>query len=131
MLSAMSLFFIFLIVFFFHFFFFFFFFQAEDGIRDFHVTGVQTCALPISDGKTAERREAARVGRRALRCERAAGGPRRDRRGHDAPRLLHRVAVRVLELHRRLPAERNAALSGSRWLRGERARSCRRRRHAA
>src|SRR5207253_6981939 len=26
---------------------FFFFFQAEDGIRDGHVTGVQTCALPI------------------------------------------------------------------------------------
>src|SRR5690606_40003560 len=25
-----------------------FFFQAEDGIRDFHVTGVQTCALPLS-----------------------------------------------------------------------------------
>src|SRR5690606_40154919 len=34
----------------------FFFFQAEDGIRDFHVTGVQTCALPIfgfSLGETA------------------------------------------------------------------------------
>src|SRR5690606_39972084 len=29
------------------FFFYVFFFQAEDGIRDFHVTGVQTCALPI------------------------------------------------------------------------------------
>src|SRR5206468_4809750 len=29
------------------FFFFFFFFQAEDGIRDLIVTGVQTCALPI------------------------------------------------------------------------------------
>src|SRR2546422_2524405 len=28
--------------------FFFFFFQAEDGIRDVAVTGVQTCALPIS-----------------------------------------------------------------------------------
>src|SRR3989440_8356376 len=28
-------------------FFFFFFFQAEDGIRDLIVTGVQTCALPI------------------------------------------------------------------------------------
>src|SRR5690606_40190028 len=28
---------------------FVFFFQAEDGIRDFHVTGVQTCALPIFD----------------------------------------------------------------------------------
>src|SRR5690606_39562534 len=27
-----------------------FFFQAEDGIRDFHVTGVQTCALPIWKG---------------------------------------------------------------------------------
>src|SRR5690625_5879920 len=26
-----------------------FLFQAEDGIRDGHVTGVQTCALPISD----------------------------------------------------------------------------------
>src|SRR5690606_40294206 len=39
----------------------FFFFQAEDGIRDFHVTGVQTCALPIytrravSDQPTADR----------------------------------------------------------------------------
>src|SRR6266481_3498841 len=37
---------------------FFFFFQAEDGIRDGTVTGVQTCALPIlwlsaSDGATA------------------------------------------------------------------------------
>src|SRR5207253_7303356 len=30
--------------------FFFFFFQAEDGIRDGHVTGVQTCALPIYFG---------------------------------------------------------------------------------
>src|SRR2546426_8060229 len=27
---------------------YFFFFQAEDGIRDYKVTGVQTCALPIS-----------------------------------------------------------------------------------
>ena len=36
---------------------FFFFFQAEDGIRDIGVTGVQTCALPIytetNDWKTA------------------------------------------------------------------------------
>src|SRR5688500_20239985 len=28
----------------------YFFFQAEDGIRDYKVTGVQTCALPISIG---------------------------------------------------------------------------------
>ena len=30
----------------------FFFFQAEDGIRDWSVTGVQTCALPISPMRT-------------------------------------------------------------------------------
>ena len=42
--------FFFFFFFFFYFFFFFgcfFFFQAEDGIRDRDVTGVQTCALPI------------------------------------------------------------------------------------
>src|SRR5689334_15862266 len=42
-----SFFFFFLFV---YFMFFFFFFQAEDGIRDGTVTGVQTCALPISEG---------------------------------------------------------------------------------
>src|SRR5437016_12098885 len=31
---------------------FFFFFQAEDGIRDWSVTGVQTCALPICARRT-------------------------------------------------------------------------------
>src|SRR5690606_40526234 len=31
-----------------------FFFQAEDGIRDFHVTGVQTCALPISPARSSQ-----------------------------------------------------------------------------
>src|SRR2546426_7766452 len=40
------------------FFFFFFFFQAEDGIRDYKVTGVQTCALPISDATVSARRRA-------------------------------------------------------------------------
>src|SRR5690625_7985977 len=35
----------------------FFFFQAEDGIRDGHVTGVQTCALPIYELETAERQD--------------------------------------------------------------------------
>src|SRR2546421_884337 len=33
---------------------FFFFFQAEDGIRDLIVTGVQTCALPISAAQAIE-----------------------------------------------------------------------------
>src|SRR2546427_3368685 len=32
----------------------YFFFQAEDGIRDLTVTGVQTCALPISSRQTEE-----------------------------------------------------------------------------
>src|SRR5690606_40133784 len=37
------------------------FFQAEDGIRDFHVTGVQTCALPIwRDGRWCDRLHALR-----------------------------------------------------------------------
>ena len=36
-------------------FFFFFFFQAEDGIRDDLVTGVQTCALPIYGGVVADK----------------------------------------------------------------------------
>src|SRR3712207_7114419 len=35
---------------------FFFFFQAEDGIRDIGVTGVQTCALPIYGAGAARRR---------------------------------------------------------------------------
>ena len=34
----------------------FFFFQAEDGIRDTSVTGVQTCALPILRSKAMSRR---------------------------------------------------------------------------
>src|SRR5205809_4240794 len=43
-------------------FYFFFFFQAEDGIRDVAVTGVQTCALPILEiniGSYTEAREVA------------------------------------------------------------------------
>src|SRR5690606_39489644 len=62
----------------------FFFFQAEDGIRDFHVTGVQTCALPIlsrsSTAVVVTRREtwvspAARRGRRAGRPTRSGQAP--------------------------------------------------------
>src|SRR5256885_3680340 len=40
----------------------FFFFQAEDGIRDYKVTGVQTCALPIFTGVA---RNESRAGRGA------------------------------------------------------------------
>src|SRR5205807_6138849 len=44
------IFFLFLFLYFVFFCYFFFFFQAEDGIRDYKVTGVQTCALPILIG---------------------------------------------------------------------------------
>src|SRR5258707_10093725 len=40
----------------------YFFFQAEDGIRDIGVTGVQTCALPISDRHPLARRTPALPG---------------------------------------------------------------------
>src|SRR5690625_7837393 len=47
---------------------FYFFFQAEDGIRDGHVTGVQTCALPILDlPRAAELPHRRHPGRRPLR----------------------------------------------------------------
>src|SRR2546422_4633039 len=42
----------------------FFFFQAEDGIRDVAVTGVQTCALPISAGQEFEDGEEERYAER-------------------------------------------------------------------
>src|SRR3989454_12446872 len=50
-----------------YFLFFFFFFQAEDGIRDYKVTGVQTCALPICQtGRAALRSHKDRCGSRLL-----------------------------------------------------------------
>src|SRR2546427_6822737 len=49
---------------------FFFFFQAEDGIRDLTVTGVQTCALPISHAP------APRTDQARQRASLPRGGPR-------------------------------------------------------
>src|SRR2546430_6796989 len=53
----------------------FFFFQAEDGIRDLTVTGVQTCALPISLPSDRTEREAAkgRQGGRTMEIQRLIG----------------------------------------------------------
>src|SRR5256885_11533386 len=64
----------------------FFFFQAEDGIRDYKVTGVQTCALPIY---------------RSARTRRALGGAAgaRERRPDRAqPRLASRSEEHTSEL---------------------------------
>src|SRR6266511_6009678 len=71
--------------------FFFFFFQAEDGIRDFHVTGVQTCALPISispaarDGDRARGWEGPAPRGAAPRPSDARRGTRRSRASAGAP----------------------------------------------
>src|SRR3989442_10028800 len=61
--------------------FFFFFFQAEDGIRDADVTGVQTCALPIFDEQPDDAAVYAYHVRR-LDESRAAYGPTALRIGH-------------------------------------------------
>src|SRR5438034_5273132 len=59
---------------------FFFFFQAEDGIRDHCVTGVQTCALPISSReRTFEARCVSEYESRPPRVCEVAGGGRRTR----------------------------------------------------
>src|SRR3989442_8252078 len=73
---------------------FFFFFQAEDGIRDADVTGVQTCALPISARQEPGLHAADAAGRqrRAERAEpheggeAAAGGSRLGRQEPQAAR---------------------------------------------
>src|SRR5204862_1148052 len=46
-----------------------FFFQAEDGIRDLYVTGVQTCALPIWIGAAGDERAHRSPFRRATELE--------------------------------------------------------------
>src|SRR5882757_2073736 len=59
-------------------FFFFFFFQAEDGIRDIGVTGVQTCALPISPGRGGHLRGAASAPAGDARRPSRRAAPRRE-----------------------------------------------------
>src|SRR5256885_1798245 len=84
---------------------FFFFFQAEDGIRDYKVTGVQTCALPISaQGLVAQ----------AVEClaHRLPGPCRRRRWGRHHGLLAHRFAGaagrRAAPRHAGQPGRRSA-----------------------
>src|SRR2546426_9791028 len=61
---------------------FFFFFQAEDGIRDYKVTGVQTCALPIWRSRRSDPRRGRRMGggpRPCVRTDRSLRGDERAR----------------------------------------------------
>src|SRR2546426_1638574 len=89
----------------------FFFFQAEDGIRDYKVTGVQTCALPISAHQV---RPAARA-----RRDRAAA-PARPARGADG-RRGRPARFRSYDLVRRARARRYAAADrrAAQWRAGE------------
>src|SRR5437868_13851971 len=76
-----------------------FFFQAEDGIRDRNVTGVQTCALPIfaygrANGGPARRGTDPRRRRTAARSDRdAAARRRRERDGAQIGRASCRERV--------------------------------------
>src|SRR5256886_8747849 len=75
---------------------FFFFFQAEDGIRDLTVTGVQTCALPICARKST----VAFVERRAVHAHRRA--ERQDETGdlgRNLQLLLDRKSTRLNSSH--------------------------------
>src|SRR3989442_3661238 len=99
----------------------YFFFQAEDGIRDADVTGVQTCALPISPQRPRGRHPA--QPRDLRRGDRGRGGqpvqaaalhrraaPRDDRRGDHQPRRgpapAHRLVRRAPHRPRRPRARR-------------------------
>src|SRR5215469_17496185 len=95
---------------------FFFFFQAEDGIRDLYVTGVQTCALPISlrlqhhvDDRLEPRHarpprekildadeaseEIAQIGRRRVAREREIVETRTDRPIEEAPKVHPALSI--------------------------------------
>src|SRR2546430_2948078 len=93
-----------------------FFFQAEDGIRDLTVTGVQTCALPIycrgARGAEALRRDDRRGEPRARRLRAARAGPTDGAaraRLHDLPR-----SERTPAAARPRPLGRSAADGGDR-----------------
>src|SRR5256885_10226622 len=72
----------------------FFFFQAEDGIRDYKVTGVQTCALPIWTDCRARRGRRPESGRDQPRDRRPLVGAVEEQ-GHVKQQLVD--AIRMLE----------------------------------
>src|SRR5437764_6309229 len=74
--------------------FFFFFFQAEDGIRDTSVTGVQTCALPIFVGRFRGRVRRVRLAQaRSRRNAVLLGAGEGASRGSHLPARVHRASL--------------------------------------
>src|SRR2546421_7709948 len=80
----------------------FFFFQAEDGIRDLIVTGVQTCALPIYPDFVAQSREclATSLDARAVALRRLGERERRGVRVGEAGVGLPRGSADVVDVDR-------------------------------
>src|SRR2546421_9571770 len=92
--------------------FFFFFFQAEDGIRDLIVTGVQTCALPIY-----LRRGVRRVGDAPRDGDDHSGvrAPSDERRERRSVQLNHTIELRALVGRERSEERRVGKECRSRW----------------
>src|SRR3989441_7083979 len=89
---------------------FFFFFQAEDGIRDKLVTGVQTCALPISWPTAVDR--PAEPGRRKRMRQRTK---KRKKLGEIAPQQYTKNGVVVFSRGKRSEERRVGKECRSRW----------------
>src|SRR4051794_41880321 len=105
---------------------FFFFFQAEDGIRDGRVTGVQTCALPISSREACRAVQADSCGsrrpaRRSERRRRAAAGAAREI-GRASCRERVEISVVAVSLKKKREKEKNIGRSTKKMMerRGER-----------
>src|SRR5256885_12042572 len=90
----------------------FFFFQAEDGIRDYKVTGVQTCALPISEGHRSGALPAGPVPARGGLLQRP---PRRRDRCHRAEQLPLVAHYPEIADHPRSEERRVGEECRSRW----------------
>src|SRR5207249_7171192 len=94
----------------------FFFFQAEDGIRDRNVTGVQTCALPIYGIQTVQHPPFRRHQRCGIR-DRRGEHPELHQKGDDVPDIT------VEDRQRREPERREIGRAscrerGERWVGG-------------
>src|SRR5438552_15012017 len=84
----------------------FFFFQAEDGIRDDLVTGVQTCALPISD----EQRDVILLGIANLEHDLDERMERRDSQG---PEVRPRVEAQAVRDRKSVVQGKSVGIGGS------------------
>src|SRR5688572_33320031 len=94
----------------------FFFFQAEDGIRDLTVTGVQTCALPISHQLAVQQRAQRGVACTELReLDRRVVQVLRERRPAEREQPLQ-LRVEPIEVERARSEERRVGKEcRSRW----------------